>query len=247
VVCAIDAAPGSRQPVHTANSLARALDSRLVVLHAGAAGSRSPVDVAVEERADLLIVGPPRGAPLGSPLVGGGLRDLLRRSPCPVVVVPRPASRGPDKGFEPHATPGSIVCGIAGSGDSLRTARVATDLGSRLGLRSIVVHAHSPDAGDSAATRAWSLLGRVVGSLDDAVEGRFVLGDPAQMLQAMAKREQSSLIAIGPTSAGALQAILCGSVGARLAAEATTPVVIVPRGVRRWPHRRDSEVPARRA
>ena len=203
--------------------------------------------VAAAEGAELVVVGVPPRALIGSALLARRYRALLRDSPCPVVAVP-PAAR-PDPAGRFRARD-SILCGIDAGDVALLTARVAADLGAQLRLRPIVLHAHEPggkvsleptfgtagpDPREEDARRAWALLGRTVEQLGAAAEGRLVVGWPAPTLRRVAGREHSSLIVVGTSRPGLIRSVLCATVPAQLVASATVPVVIVPRGAQRWP------------
>jgi nucleotide-binding universal stress UspA family protein len=143
-----------------------------------------------------------------------------------------------------------MVCGVDGTESASAAMAVAADMAARLRLRPIAVRAHDPssrvslepvagppgsDPVEEDERRAWALLTRAVEELGDDAEGRFVLGRAAQALQRVAARERSRLIVVGSTGGGMLRSLLLGSVSAQLVSTATTPVLIVPRGVRRWP------------
>jgi nucleotide-binding universal stress UspA family protein len=53
-------------------------------------------------------------------------------------------------------------------------------------------------------------------------------GDPAEQLDELAWAQDADLIVVGSHGHGAIRTALSGSVGARLAASAGTPVVVVP-------------------
>lgn len=267
VVCAVDGSAVSRRTVHEAAGLAEALGSRLILAVAEAGRSRFThmVDVALEGRAELVVVPAPPGPLLGGALLSRRFRDLLRHSPCPVVAVPPQAEAEPATGSHKGRTRDSIVCGVDATEASRVAAKAAADLASRLRLRPIAVHAYEPpgltkvspepifgppgsDPLEVHEQQAWALLARSVEALDGpgrarsvgeldgtAAEGRFVLGPPAQALRRIAAREHSRLIVVGSSGAGMLRSMLFGSVSAQLASAATTPVVIVPWAARRWP------------
>jgi nucleotide-binding universal stress UspA family protein len=254
IVCAVGAA-GSRPAIEGVGSLARVLRSRLVLVHdanlrAGCRGwSQSLVEAASVERAELVVARIPHRALLDRVLLCRRLQTLVCRAPCPVVAVPHDAERWPDTDLASERPGGSIVCGVGGAASSLMTAAVAADFASRCRMRVIAVHAYEqasratveplpgpagPEPADEDERRAWALLTRTVKDLDDAVEGRFVLGRPAEVLQRVATREESSLIVVGVSGAGPLRSALCGTVSAQIAT-AARPVMIVPPAARRWP------------
>jgi len=247
VVCAVDLSGRSRHAMREADALARTLGSRLLVQVVRPKGLAA---VAAAEGAELVVVGVPSRALIGSALLARRYRALLRDSPCPVVAVPPGARPDPAGRFSRFRARDSILCGIDAGDVALLTARVAADLGAQLRLRPIVLHAHEPggkvsleptfgtagpDPREEDARRAWALLGRTVEQLGAAAEGRLVVGWPAATLRRVAGRERSSLIVVGTSRPGLIRSVLCAAVPAQLVASATVPVVIVPRGARRWP------------
>jgi hypothetical protein len=110
---------------------------------------------------------------------------------------------------------------------------VTAGLAARLRARSIALHASDTDYGPgpeemAAAARALSAS---ADGLGESAEARFVLGPPAQMLEAVGARERSRLIVVGSRASGPLRSLLTGSVSGWLAGRASRPVVIVPPGV----------------
>jgi nucleotide-binding universal stress UspA family protein len=242
IVCAVDGAAGSRPALEDVGALARVLRSRLVVVHdanlrAECRGwGRGLVEAASAERAELVVAGIPHRTPLDRVLLSHRLQALVRRSPCPVVAVPHDAEQWPGPDLASERTGGSIVCGVGGAESSRVTAAVAADLASRFRMRVIAVHAYEQAPAEEDERRAWALLTHAVKDLDDAVEGRFVLGRPAEVLRRIATREESSLIVVGVSGAGPLRSTVCGTVSAQLTT-AARPVMIVPATARRWPRR----------
>jgi nucleotide-binding universal stress UspA family protein len=128
VICAVEAA-----------ALARALRSPLVLVDASA---RLRAEL---ERAELLVVAAPPRAQLGPALLGRRFGELVRRSPCPVVVVPPRA----EPGLHSRRAAESLVFGVGGTEASRVAMQVAADLAARLRLRPIAVRAHESSSGVS--------------------------------------------------------------------------------------------------
>jgi hypothetical protein len=146
VICAVEGAgasldvtASSRRAVHEAAALARALRSPLVLVDASA---RLRAEL---ERAELLVVAAPPRAQLGPALLGRRFGELVRRSPCPVVVVPPRAEPGLHSGRAAE----SLVFGVGGTEASRVAMQVAADLAARLRLRPIAVRAHESSSGVS--------------------------------------------------------------------------------------------------
>ena len=84
---------------------------------------------------DLLVVGAGRHDRLSAIVLGSTTRRVLHESPCPVVVVRGPASRG---------RPDRVVVGVDGSAASDEALRWAADEADRHDVGLVVVHAWSP-------------------------------------------------------------------------------------------------------
>jgi len=174
--------------------------------------------------------GPTRAALLGS--VSGG---LIRSSPCPVVVVP------PNASLSTLSAQPRILCGLDGSAEAAHAMEWASGVAWTTGGRLLVAHVRSePHSGTierSAAALAQAEQGvaRVSRLIQASIHG--ATGDPAHCLDELARSHKADLIVVGSHGQRALRAALGGSVSARLAASAGTPVVAVPLGSRldaRW-------------
>jgi nucleotide-binding universal stress UspA family protein len=220
IVCAIDGSAASARVIDEATALAAEL--RAPPLLADAEPAQDLLALTRERRAAIVVAA---GA-LGLPAARGRMRALLRGLDCPLVAVP------PRAGSAGGAEGATIVCGVDGSG--LAPAAVTAGLAARLRARPIALHAADtnhdlqPDE-MAAAARALSAGADRIGT--DA-EARFVNGPAAQMLEAVAAREQSRLIVVGSCARGPLHSAFRGSVSRWLAGHASRPVVIVPPGLR---------------
>jgi nucleotide-binding universal stress UspA family protein len=176
---------------------------------------------------------------------------MARASGRPIVIVPPetlPAQDG-------EAGEGlAIVCGVDRSEEARSAARTASQLGSALRLALVFVHAYTPRPeaapipapGASPATgfeyvdarhrdRARELLERVARNVDAgaAAKLRVEADDPASALDRCAEAENAELIVVGSHGHGPVASVLLGSTSLRLAASASRPVVVVPKGARR--------------
>jgi nucleotide-binding universal stress UspA family protein len=84
--------------------------------------------VAAQENAELLVVASGRQGPGGAALVGGVASALMRKSPCPVVVVPRDVAPPAEARIK-----SSVVCAVENEETDVYVLRLATDLARRLG------------------------------------------------------------------------------------------------------------------
>ncbi len=195
----------------------------------------SLAEVASDEDAELLVVGSsdPRG--LASLLPGGTAGALIRKSPCPVVVVPPDAVRPPDSGPLP-----AVVCGVEGGELDAPILRLAADVARRLAAELHAVHTFNPfalSAGVMAPAPPIDLDFRAAAerTLADALEEagvtahRHVLDIPPEpALRRIAGEERAGLIVVGASKRSRLGALLQGSVPIRLAKEGHTALLVLP-------------------
>lgn len=158
-------------------------------------------------------------------LLGSVSGDLARNAPCAVVIVP-PGASMTTLGTQP-----GIVCGLDGSAEAAHALEWATRMAWTTGGRLLPVHVRrAPTAEDAAVL---SELEREVSQPAPAEvneAGLYVKhGDAAEQLDELARAQSADLIVVGSHSQTALRAALSGSVSVRLAAEASRPVVVVPR------------------
>ncbi|TQK71308.1 nucleotide-binding universal stress UspA family protein [Nocardioides sp. SLBN-35] len=199
--------------------------------------------VATKERRPLVVTRAPHPARvLGSlserahlVVVGAGQRGsdsaLVRRSRCPVVVVPDDVGHG-------HG----VVVGIGGVPGSLGTVEFAFHTASLLGEPLIVVHCYqeaermsgralvSPPHSDLAEERllvAETLAGLRPGYPEVAVGVRLERGLPEDVLGDLA--HDAALVVVGETRHGLLTDLVLGSVARSLLARGSCPVAVVPR------------------
>jgi nucleotide-binding universal stress UspA family protein len=88
ILCGVSDSVGARAAIEYSETLSDVLGAELVLVHVAESSNPSDpsalVDAAVEEEASLLLVGWSRRRIRSGRLV----RRLMRRSPCPVVLVP---------------------------------------------------------------------------------------------------------------------------------------------------------------
>lgn len=272
VVCGIDGSDPAAAAFQVASVLSQRLGARLVAVHVEEDGDPSVVEgesrfqgagavtraergepaerlaaVALEENAELVVVGSRGRHPVAAAVLGSVSADLARLCDRPVVVVPAelelpwPSER---------STAPSLVCGVDGSRQSERAAQLAQRLGDALALRVVLAHAYRAkgtsrahreiledlpmllererEAGDALVDRAVARLG------DGNTEGRTVLGDAVEGLESVAREEDAELFVVGSRGRGTAEAALLGSTSSALAASAPRPVVVLPVGAELW-------------
>lgn len=213
---------------------AHALPRHVQLRVAGGSPARELVRLASELDAELLVLGSRGRRELASAVLGSVAQELIRCSPCPVVVVP------PDAALPSDPERPSIVCGIEGSERDRTLLRLADDLRRRLGGTLHAVHAF--DVGPVAAG-AGGVAPPVTPELEEAAQTRLsralegtgvdaatnVVPLPAaSALLRVAEAECAALIVVGCRGHGKVATLLLGSVGMRLAAAAACPVVVLP-------------------
>jgi len=132
---------------------------------------------------------------------------------------------------------GTILCGVTDSSGGRGAAQLAGALSERLGVRVVLVHVVdvSPGAyesvsarqGQSGAERALERIVREV-DLENGVEVRVLLGDPAERLAHVAAEEGADLIVIGSRASGFRGRQLSCTLARELEAATPAPVLVAP-------------------
>jgi nucleotide-binding universal stress UspA family protein len=192
--------------------------------------------VAEREDAELVVVSAHGGGKISPALLGGVASALMRRCPCPVVVVP-------PRAIPPLDAEGMkrVVCGVKGRDTDVRVLRLAGDLAARLGADLHAVHSYDPGTAKSAA--APGAVDPLEAERRDAAEGRLalilaeagveararVLALPtADALERVAGQERAGLTVVGSPEGSAEDVGLGRSAAIRLAAGGTTALVVLP-------------------
>jgi len=214
----------------------RWLAALAVDIGAGRAETRVEVGPAVDwltaladaYSAALIIVGCRGVSTLHTVMLGSVSADLLRRSPCPVMVVPPRVHQD-----DARDRPARVVCGVGDRTDAPAArlaAQLADALDAPLTLSHVVPRATDPRLEHSAR----SLLSGVIADLavhqrDVAVSLRH--GRVSEELDTLAA-EHDALLVVRSRGRGLLRSGLLGSVSRELATQGRRPVVICPRGAR---------------
>jgi nucleotide-binding universal stress UspA family protein len=133
-------------------------------------------------------------------------------------------------------TGGTIVCGVTGAPDGRSAAELARALGTRLGLRLVLVHVLDgvpPGTHESVTARqqqagADRILDEIAQDIGDGTETRVMLGDRADALAQVAAEEGADLIVIGSRPAGLASRKLRCTLARELEAVTSVPVVLAP-------------------
>jgi nucleotide-binding universal stress UspA family protein len=193
--------------------------------------SRGLHALAVDARADLIVVGSSRHHLLGRVFMGDDTQATLDSAPCAVAIAPA----GYATVGGPIRTVGLAYNGTPESDHALRLSRkLAHELGARLSACeavSIPLAATTPgplpleDAVDTLQARARDQLV----ALGD-VEPQVVYGPPATELTAYSR--SVDLLVVGSRCHGALGRMLYGSMAHTLARTSHCPLLVLTRGAR---------------
>lgn len=136
---------------------------------------------------------------------------------------------------------GTIVCGVDSLAEARPAAELAAALGTRLGLRLVLVHVlDGIPAGtdESVGARqqqagAERMLALLAADLGDGVETRLVPGARGDTLAAIAAEEGADLIVVGSRATGLRGRTLRSGLARELEAATSVPVLVVPPATRR--------------
>ena len=188
----------------------------------------SLIDLAQEEAADLIVVGPAHRAGLGRAIFGSVGLEMSRHGPCPVAVAP--------SGYARLDSPvRRIGVGYDGSNGARQAIRVAAALAPLLdapvdivAIESDYVLSELPVALEPLRQHALGHAERGLAQIPVAQRGKTCVatGDPAETLESAAY--EWDLLVVGSRGHGRMRGFVERSVSARLIAEASCPVIVVP-------------------
>jgi nucleotide-binding universal stress UspA family protein len=210
----------------------------------GASAARALHEAAERQDAGLLVVGSTRRGAVGRVLPGSTAERLMHGAPCAIAVVPHGWQAG--GGLK---TIGVAYADTEEGREALRgahalarragaTLRVLTAVPSRFAMyaeteaRTAGVRGKDFDEVEGEyRVRAEATARAAVAGLDGdvAVEVDAFVEDPAEVLIRVS--EHLDLLVCGSRAYGPLRAVLLGGVSRRVAAEASCPVIVLPRGV----------------
>ena len=196
---------------------------------------RMLVERAKQDGAGTLVIGASRRGKLGRALLGSVGEQVLRYTPCEVVVAPRGYASERHAGYE------KIAVAVDGTPESKVALTRAEDLARQASARLEVLVAEDPVVADIEATYPAG----APASMSDVLEAALGTVDPG--LAPTGRRVDTGRKQIVPVIAAALAAaggadvdllvtgsrrplehFLAGSVGKHLIAEAPCPVLVVP-------------------
>jgi nucleotide-binding universal stress UspA family protein len=182
---------------------------------------------------DLVVVGTSNHQGAADFWLGSTARHVVRHSPCPVVVVPGPSSRGQTD---------RIVVGVDGSPTSRQALHWAGDQADRCDAKLLIIHGwmypymHAdPDSSqvrDLTRVDAACLLDREVEAAREQfgadITGRLVECSGSAALLGTVR--QGDLLVLGSKGHGAIHSTLFGSTVNTVLDHCTVPTVIVRKG-----------------
>lgn len=133
-------------------------------------------------------------------------------------------------------TGGTIICGVTETSDGRSAAALARALGTRLGLRLVLVHVVDgvpPGTQESLTARqrqagAERVLAQIAQEAGNGVEKRVMVGNRAEALAQVAAEEGADLIVIGSRPAGFGNRKLRSTLARDLEAATPIPVAVAP-------------------
>jgi len=191
-------------------------------------------ELAVEHRAQLLVVGSSHRGPVGRIFPGSVGRKLLRGVPCPLAIAPR--------GFAGRAQAlEAVAAGFDGTDGAKHAVRAGADLALKAGatLRVVAVldtmgrmylGPERPGVMKTLRTELAKRLDQVLESLPTGLprEARLLSGPlPRTLLAEVA--DGIDLLVVGSRASGPIGSVLVGSVSSELAESSPVPLLIVPR------------------
>ena len=204
-----------RQRLETLAGKLSGFDTSVEVRSGAAAGELCRA--AAEQDADVIVVGSHGHTPWRDLFLGSTVLELLRTSPCPVLLLPLHDPAGPRGG--------GLLLATDGSQSAAPAERLARDLGDTLGGSAMTVL--PPTAGDEEVADARDHLTQVVeGALDCEVE----CGPLPEAIARRAQEQQADLIVVGARGRNPLTGLLLGSTAEHLLRTSHRPVLLVPAG-----------------
>jgi nucleotide-binding universal stress UspA family protein len=205
------------------------------VAHPSRSAAHGLADLAVQESAQLAVIGSRHTTPLGKLLSGAVTERLFAAAPCPVAVAPRGLAEHGHGGFE------RIGAGYDGSPEAGAALAEAERLVQASGaeLRVLVICDSTTPPGLERSEReelhrerepeAAALLEQALGTLGEVerASGEVVTGEPARALAAAAEAQALDLLVIGSRGYGPFHGVVSGSVSSHLARHAPCPLVVV--------------------
>ena len=189
------------------------------------------VDVAHDRGARVIVIGTGKHDPLGRIIYGERALDIVTLADRPVLIVPRNAVARPLM---------LAVVAVDFSAASVRAACSALPMLSA-GSRLLLIHVRSatPEKGELTDRREFAYERACEQKFKDflrqlpslpgiLIETRYLHGDPAGTVVALAEASEAGLIACGRAGHSFVQRMLVGSVSSAIIRHASCPVLVAP-------------------
>jgi nucleotide-binding universal stress UspA family protein len=182
-------------------------------------------DAAVEQGADLIVIGSSTRGLLGRILAGDDVIATLRCAPCAVAIAPR-GFAGSEAGLR------TIGVGYDGSPQAeaaLAAARALADEGTEVRALGVATPPQGlvTPLGVSAVAAIEAKreqIERCIGELDGGVQGRVVDGIAHQRLAELSR--EVDLLVVGSSQRGKVGRVLLGSTSESLSRQAESPLLV---------------------
>ncbi len=197
---------------------------------------------AKETAADLVVMSTHGRSGFDRLTLGSVAYKVLRKSPCPVLVVPARAT-APEGRFEGYRR---VICATDFSDDSARALDLALSIAERAGSRLTLVHvvevAENPEVVEGESPLAVVRRERIAAARErlraivaahegrgPAIDETVRLGRPYAELLALAKEAEADLLVLGVRGRGAIDLTLFGSTTTQVVRRAACDVLTVAR------------------
>ena len=192
------------------------------------------VSVAKKRDADLIVMGTHGRSGAAKLFFGSVAEGVLRRTPVPVLVVPRGRPRRPGPARIPRRVIGAIELGAGDRRDAQRMARVAAQFGAALTLAHVVPSTPGPSwltarLDQHEHTRleaAQTRLAAIAAPLESG--SRVALGRPNEGIVAAALDTKADLIVLALRAGHGLFAPRRGSITYQVLSGSPIPVLALP-------------------
>ncbi len=186
--------------------------------------------VALEEHASLVVIGASRKSAAGGLILGSTVRDVIRLSILPVLLIKPMAGLSSERRHQRLATRDlsrHIVIGVDASPTAKTALSVLTNLATGLTGKITLVHC----AGADGQSAEWLQNQRA--SLEAVTDGQVEAifeesGDPAEAILKAATAPSVSLIVLGTHGKSAARAFFSGSQSQAVVRHAEVPVLLIP-------------------
>lgn len=251
-VCAADQAAGhaeelAPEAMQALDGLREELDIDIEVRELRSTSAPRALHEAAEaEAAGMLVVGSTRRGPVGRLLPGSTAERLMHGAPCPIAVVPHGWQRRgkldpigvayaeTDEGLEALREAHALARKAEATLRVLTVVRRGT--GALTGTETYKAGQAGTDVEDVEGAHELQAKSAVQAALDGVGGGELdveidtFVDDPADALIRVS--EHLDLLICGSRGYGPLRAVLLGGVSRRVVAEASCPVIVLPRGVK---------------